>query len=161
MMDLALAAVAFALLVGGVVGSLTPQVPGAVLSTAGVLVYWWASGFSEPGTVVLAGLLVVGLATWAVDWLGGAVAARVGGASTRTAVLAGLVGFLLFFVTGPVGMLLGVAATVFVAEYVRGRDARAGAKAAAVTTLGMLGSAVVQAVLTAGMLAAVVAVHLF
>ncbi len=97
---------AFALLIGGVIGSLTPQVPGALVSLAGVYLYWVASGMTDPGTLLLALLTLVGLLTWAVDIAGGAVAARVGGASNWTAALAGVVALVLFFVTGPLGILL-------------------------------------------------------
>ncbi len=160
MVELVVALVAFALLLAGVVGSLTPQVPGAPFSLAGVLVYWWGSGFSEPGVLLLAALVLVGVATWAVDWLGGVVGAKVGGASTKTAIVAGLVGLVLFVATGlgPIGMLLGVAGTVFALEFYRQQDARAGAKAAAVTTAAMLGSTVVQTLLTASVLLAMVVV---
>jgi uncharacterized protein YqgC (DUF456 family) len=151
---------AFALLVGGVVGSLTPQVPGALVSLAGVYLYWVASGMTDPGTLLLALLTLVGLLTWAVDIAGGAVAARVGGASNWTAVLAGVVALVLFFVTGPLGILLGVAGTVFVVEFYRQGDARGSAKAALVTTVGMLASGVVQALLTASILVTMVAVAL-
>jgi uncharacterized protein YqgC (DUF456 family) len=152
---------AFALLVAGVVGSLVPQVPGAPFSIVGVLVYWWGSGFSQPGLLLLVVLLVIGLVTLAIDWLGGAVAAKVGGASTSTAIIAGLAGVVLFFVAGgPVGMLLGMAATVFVVEYYHQNDARASAKAAIVTTLGILSSAVMQAFLTGAMLLTMVIVAL-
>ncbi|MBO4246432.1 DUF456 domain-containing protein [Halomicrobium sp. IBSBa] len=161
MIDLLVLALAFVLLVVGVVGSVVPQMPGAPFSIAGVLVYWWHTGFSEPGTLLLAVLLAVGLATLAIDWLGGAVAAKVGGASTTTAVIASLVGVVLFFVSGgPLGMILGMTLTVFVVEYYRQQDARAGAKAALVTTLGILSSSVMQAVLTGAMLVTMVVVAL-
>ncbi|MBV0922658.1 DUF456 domain-containing protein [Halomicroarcula limicola] len=152
-----LVVLAFALLVGGVVGSLVPQVPGALLSLAGVYVYWYAVGLP---LVVLVGLTLVGVLTWIVDFFGGAVAARVGGASTTTAVVAGIVGLLLFFVTGPVGLILGVAATVFAVEFWRQQDAKQGLRAALVTTVGMLASSVVQALLTGSMLVTMVVVAL-
>ena len=158
MVELVIAFVAFALLVAGVVGSVTPQLPGAPFSLAGVLVYWWGSGFSDPGVFVLSALVVVALLTWVVDWVGGAAAAKIGGASTKTAIAAGLVGLVLFFFTGPLGVLAGVAVTVFAIEFYRQRDAQASLKAAAVTTAGMLGSAVVQALLTASILLAMVGV---
>ena len=82
------------------------------------------------------------------------------GASTATAVLAGVVGLLLFFLTGPLGIVLGVALTVFIVEFYRQDDARKGAKAALVTTAGMLASGVVQAVLTGSILVAIVGVAL-
>ncbi|MFC6973704.1 DUF456 domain-containing protein [Halomicroarcula sp. GCM10025709] len=155
-----LVVIAFVLLIAGVVGSLVPQVPGAPLSLAGVYVYWVGSGMTEPGVVLLAVLTMVGALTWVVDFAGGAVAARVGGASTKTAVAAGLVGLVLFFVTGPLGILLGVALTVFALELYRQEDARKGLKAALVTTAGMLASGIVQAMLTGSMLVAMLAVAL-
>ena len=159
-LELLLVALAFALLVGGVVGSLVPQVPGAPVSLAGVYLYWVATGMTEPGTLLLAALTVVGVLTWVVDFVGGAVAARVGGASNATAVIAGLVGLVLFFVTGPLGILLGVAATVFAVEFYRQEDARKGLKAALVTTAGMLASGVVQALLTGSILVTMLVVAL-
>jgi uncharacterized protein YqgC (DUF456 family) len=157
-LETGLVVLAFVLLVGGVVGSLVPQVPGAPISVAGVYTYWYATG--DPGVLLLAALTLVGVLTWVVDFVGGAVAARVGGASTTTAVLAGVVGLLLFFVTGPLGIILGVAVTVFVVEFYRQEDARKSLKAALVTTAGMLASGVAQAALTGSILLAMVGVAL-
>jgi uncharacterized protein YqgC (DUF456 family) len=145
---------ALALVVLGVVGSVAPLLPGALLSLAGVYLYWWGTGFAEPSAVVLAAFTVVAVAAAAADYFGGALAAGAGGASTRTMLAAGVVGAALFFVTGPVGVLVGVAGTVFAVEFHRNRDARQGARAAAYATLGMLGSVVVQLLVTLSMLAA-------
>jgi uncharacterized protein YqgC (DUF456 family) len=152
--------VAFLLLVAGVVGSVLPSVPAALLSIAGVLVYWWGTGFTEPGTVVLVLLLLTGLLVLVADWFGGVVAARVGGASTTSALLAGVVGLVLLFFLGPVGVLVGAAGTVFVVEYVKRRNARAGAAAAGAYLLGFFASAIVQALLTLSILLAMLAVVL-
>lgn len=152
--------VAFLLLVAGVVGAVLPSVPGALLSVAGVLVYWWGSGFSDPGSIVLAALLATGALAIATDWLGGAVAARVGGASTTSALLAGVVGLVLLVAVGPLGVLVGAAGTVFVVEYVRRRDARAGAVAAGAYVVGFFASALAQALLTVSILIAMIAVVL-
>ena len=97
----------------------------------------------------------------AVDWFGGAVAARVGGASMATTALAGGVGLVLLFVAGPLGVLLGVAGTVFALEYYRNRDAPASGRTALYATVGMLGSALVQVLLTGSMLVAFVLVLVF
>lgn len=151
---------AFALLVLGVVGSVTPSIPGALLSIAGVLLYWWGSGYTEPGQLLLIVLVGVGVLALLVDVLAGFLAAKVGGASTLAAVLAGIAGFLAFFVAGPLGIVLAVAGTVFVVEVARGGDFREGGRAAAVTTIGMLGSAVAQVLLTASVLIAMLTVAL-
>jgi len=153
-------AVAFLLLLAGVAGSFLPAAPAAVLSTAGVLVYWWNTGFTEPGTVLLVVLLATGLLAALSDWLGGVVAARVGGASTLSAVVGGTVGVVLLFGVGPVGMLVGAALTVFAVEYARRRDARSGAAAAGAYVVGFFASALTQALLTVSILVAMVAVAL-
>lgn len=151
---------AFALLVLGVVGSVLPALPGALLSLVGVLLYWWGSGYTDPGTLLLAVLVAVAVLAFLVDVLAGVFAAKAGGASNFTAVLAGGVGLLALLVTGPLGMIIAVAGTVFVVEIVRGGDLRSGGKAAAITVVGVLGSAIVQAVLTASILVAMVFVVL-
>ena len=131
-----------------VIGSFVPLLPGAILSLAGIYSYWFVTG--EPGPIVLAGLTLVALATIAVDWFGGAVAAKAGGASTRLALGAGVVGFAGLLLAGPVGLFAGVAGTVFVVEYVASGDRDESLRTAAFTTVGLLATNVVQALLTFG-----------
>lgn len=150
--------VALLLLVAGVVGSLLPAVPGAGLSVLGVYLYWWSTDFTTPGLAVLLALTFLGVLTMAVDYFGGAIAARAGGASLVTTGLAAIVGIVLLFVTGPLGMILGIAGTVFAVEYVQHRDARAGGRAAVYATVGFLASTAMQFVLTATMLVAFVVI---
>ncbi|KAB1188070.1 MULTISPECIES: DUF456 domain-containing protein [Haloferax] len=143
---------ALALLVLGVAGSILPFLPGAILSVIGVLVYWWSSGFSEPSLLALFGLLLVGVIAIVTDYGAGVIAARVGGASTRTSIIAGVVGFILLFVFGPLGLVLGVAGTVFVIEYLEHEDAEQSSRRALYTTIGVLASSAVQVLLTASIL---------
>jgi|AntRauTorcE11898_2_1112593.scaffolds.fasta_scaffold17873_2 uncharacterized protein YqgC (DUF456 family) len=150
---------AFALLVLGVVFSIVPILPGPPLSVVGVLTYWWATG--DPGLVVLVTLVAVGVVATLVDWLGGAAAARASGVSTRVSLLAAVVGLAGTVVLGPVGLLAGVAGTVFLATYRTERDAGTSLRAAVYATAGVLGSAVVQTLLTASILLAVVLVHVW
>lgn len=153
-----LVALAFVLLVAGVVGSVVPLLPGAGLSTVGVLLYWYATGFARPGPLVLVALVAVGLLGVAVDVAGGALAAKAGGASTATTVVATVVGLLAALVTGPVGLLVGVAGTVFAVELYRNRDPEASGRSALFATVGVLASSAVQFLVTASMLVAVVVV---
>lgn len=154
----AVALIALALLVLGVVGSVLPLLPGPLLSLAGVYLYWWSSGFVEPGPLTLAAFTLVGAAAVVADYFGGAVAARAGGASMATTLLAAVVGLLLVFVAGPLGLLVGVAGTVFLVELARGTDPETSLRTAAYATVGVLASAVLQVVVTAGMLVAFVLV---
>ncbi|RXK46689.1 DUF456 domain-containing protein [Halorientalis pallida] len=132
----------------GVLGTLIPLVPGALLSLGGVYLYWWSTGYTDPGLLVLVALTLLGLLIVVVDWFAGAVSAKVSGAGNLTTVLAGVAGFLLFFVAGPVGILLGVAGIVFLVELRRTGDGPASARTAVYTTVGMLASTVAQFLLT-------------
>ncbi|WP_323190147.1 DUF456 domain-containing protein [Halostella sp. PRR32] len=144
------AVLAVALLVLGVVGSVVPLVPGAVLSLSGVYVYWWATG--DPGTLALAAFTLIGFLVMIVDYFAGTISAKAGGASWLATALASVVGVGTLFFAGPLGALVGVAVTVFLVEAYRGKSRSAGAKAALYATVGMLGSTFMQVVLTTAML---------
>lgn len=150
--------VALVLLLGGVVGSVLPIVPGAGLSLAGIYLYWWHTGYATPGHWVLLAFTVVGLAAMVADYFGGALAASAGGASTKTTALATVVSIPLVFVAGPVGLVLGVAGAVFGAEFYRTRNAGRGIRAATFAAVGVLGSAVVQLLVTLSLLVGFAAV---
>jgi hypothetical protein len=153
-----LALVAIGLAVLGVVGSLVPVMPGALLSLAGVLLYWWSTGYADPSLLTLAGFVLVALATVAVDLGGSAIAVRAGGASSLTAVVALVAGIVLGLLTGPVGLVVGVAGAAFAVEYYRTGEGDQSGRAALYATVGVLGSTLVQALLTLSMLVALVLV---
>ena len=154
----ALAWVALALAALGVVGSLLPAVPGATLSLAAVLLYWWSTGYTDPSLVVLVGFALVALAALGVDVAGSALAVRAGGASPLTAAVALVAGLVLGLVTGPLGFVVGVAGAAFAVELYRTGESEASVRAALYATVGVLGSAVVQALLTLSLLVALAVV---
>jgi len=145
-------AITFALLTAGVVGSLVPAIPGAVLSLVGILFHWWASGYAIPGTPVLLTFAGLAVAAVLVDLFGGAIAASYGGASRRTVVAAIAVSLVLAVVTGPLGLLVGVPATVFLLELYRNGESKQARRAALMTTVGVFASALVQVLLTTTLL---------
>ena len=141
-----LLAVALCLL--AVVGSFVPLVPSGGFSLAGVALYWWATGYTDPGPFVLVVLVGLALTALLVDLFGGAITARAGGASLRTTAIAAAVGLPLALVGGPVGLLLGIAGTVFLLEFRENGDVEASARVAVSATVGVLASALMQAILT-------------
>jgi uncharacterized protein YqgC (DUF456 family) len=155
-----LVAAALALCLLGVVGSVVPGVPGALGSLAGLFVYWHATAYAEPGTLLLAALVLTALAALVADLLAGPVAARLGGASTRTSLLAGGVGVVLLFVAGPLGVVVGIAGTVFAIELRRHGDRDRATRAAVATTVGALGSIAVQLLATLAVFVVLAAVAL-
>lgn len=152
---------AIALMVLGVIGSVTPMVPGALLSIAGIITYWYGTGYTRPETWFMVAFILTGLFAVAMDYLAGVVAARIGGASTRTSIISGIAGFLLFFLIGLIGILLGVAVTVLALEFRRTEDLRSSGRSALYSSIGVLGSTVIQLAITVALLLAFVTALIF
>ncbi len=150
--------VALTLLVGGVLGSVLPLLPGPLLSVTGVLTYWYSTGYTRPGVLAVGGLVGIGLVAFVFDLVAEVVSAKAGGASTGTALLAGGVGIVLAFMAGPLGLLVGIAGTVFLLEYREHGDPEVGLRTAGYTTVGVLTSAAVQVLVTGTVLVVMLAV---
>ncbi len=153
MVEIALA-VAIALLVGGVLASFVPLAPGALLSLFGIYVYWWASGYSEPGAVFLVAATLIGLSALALDYLASALSTRASGASWKTTAIAAVVGVGLLFLTGPIGAVIGVIVATFALEFERSGELERSLRIAGYTLLGLLLSKGLQVLLTVGLLIA-------
>jgi uncharacterized protein YqgC (DUF456 family) len=143
---------AIVLLVLAVIGSVVPLIPGAGLSVLGVLLYWWSTGYTDPGLLFVIATVVVGVATVLVDYFAGAISAKMGGATNMTTIIAAGIGLLLFFVAGPFGVIIGVAVTVFLVEFYRTRQVEDSMDAALYATAGLLASTAVQLVITVSIL---------
>lgn len=145
-------AITIALLVGGVVGSILPGLPGALLSVIGIFYHWWATGYTTPGTLALVTFVGLGVAAMVVDLFGGVMAASHAGASKRTVAAATAVSLVLAVFTGPLGVLIGLPATVFIIEFYRNENRGQAQHAAFITTAGIFASALMQVILTTTLL---------
>ncbi|ELY52648.1 MULTISPECIES: DUF456 domain-containing protein [Natronorubrum] len=144
----AIVVVAIALLVGGVVGTVIPLVPGGLFSLAGLGLYWWHSEFTEPGIIAVAVLALLGVLTLVVEFFGGSIAAKAGGASWGTTAAAAAVGIVLMLIAGPIGLLVGLFGTVFTLEFARNGEFEASTRSAFYATVGTLASTATQVLLT-------------
>ncbi|TKX61152.1 DUF456 domain-containing protein [Halorubrum sp. ASP1] len=145
------AGLAIALLVVWTASSFVPFVPGGVLAALTVVRYAYTTGFAEPSLVALVALVAVSLLASAADLVSGMVSGRIGGASTRTVVVGTLIGIVLLVPLGPIGLVVGLGGTVFVAALdEHDGDTGEAARQAAYAVVGALASAFVQAVLLAG-----------
>jgi len=114
-----------------------------------------AYGFisDDPSVLFIIFGALTGTIALVFDWLAGSIAAKYGGASNKTSIAAGIAGFLGFFLQGgPLGLVVAVGTVVFLREYLIHSDEKDSFKAAAYASIGVLGSAVVQSVLTASIL---------
>ncbi len=145
-------AVAMFLLVLGVIGVFVPFVPGVLLSVLGVVLYWWGTGYTEPGTVFVTVTVLIGVLALIVDYGGSAISAKVGGASNRTVIAAAATGVFLFLFAGPAGLIVGVAVTVFAGEFYRTRQMDRSIRSAVFATIGLLASTLVQFILALSIL---------
>ncbi|WP_435157254.1 DUF456 domain-containing protein [Haladaptatus sp. DFWS20] len=144
--------VAIALLFAGVLGSVLPLLPAVPLSLAGIYAYWWGTGFTQPGLLFVIGATVVGLVAFVAEHTASAVSAKAGGGSFWSAVAAGVVGLVALLVTGPVGMIVGVALATFAVEFYQTRDAKTGMRTATYAVIGLLASVVFQLLVTGSLL---------
>lgn len=136
------------LLIGGVIGSLAPAVPGALLSLLATAVYIATN--PDPNLIYVTFSIAVAGFALAADWLAGTVAAKYGGASNKTSIMAGIAGLIGFiFFGGPIGMTVLIAATVYIREYLIHGDKEISSKGAIYATIGVLGSTIIQTFLTA------------
>lgn len=141
------------LLLIGIVGSIIPGIPGVLASVAGILFYWWGTGYSEPGTLFLGVTALLGLTGLVVDWFSGAITAKAGGASNKTSVAAGIAGFFGFFLLGgPIGVIIASGLAVFAREYMRTGSFEESRKAGIYSALGILASTFMQVMITATIL---------
>jgi len=143
----------FLLLLIGIAGSIIPGLPGVLASIGGVLLYWWGTGYKEPGTFFLAVTAFLGLSGLLIDWFSSALTAKAGGASDKTSVAAGIAGFLGFFLLGgPIGVIIASGLVVFMREYMRTGDMQKSRKAGIYSALGILASTFMQVMITATIL---------
>jgi uncharacterized protein YqgC (DUF456 family) len=150
---------AAALVVVGLLGTVLPVIPGALLVFAGLLLAAWADGFARVGPVALSIIGALGLLSWGTDLIGTVMGARRVGASPLAlagATIGGLVG--LFF--GLAGLVLGPFVGAFAGELVARRDLRQAGQVGLGTWLGLAAAAVVKLVLAFMMIATFLAFHL-
>lgn len=154
-----LIALVVGLLVAGIVVRAIPQAKGGqLLSLAGVYLYWWQTGFSDPSLGIVALLtFIVGLER-ASGLVGSVLTAKVAGISPWTTTIASLVGGLMFWVTNFWGFVAGLAVTAFVIEYARRQDLRESLGAAVVVVLATLAKRVAKVILATVMLLIMLAV---
>jgi hypothetical protein len=145
-------ALAAALVVAGLVGTLLPVLPGVLLIFAGLVLAAWADGFQRVGASGLAVVGIVGLFALAVDFVGSILGARRVGASPQAlagATLGAIVG--IFF--GLPGLLLGPFAGAVAGELLARRGVLQAGKVGVGTWIGLLVAAIAKLVLGFAMVA--------
>jgi uncharacterized protein YqgC (DUF456 family) len=136
-MTIALWIVAVALIVVGVIGTVLPALPGAILVFAGVVLGAWIDDFTRISGWTLLVLGVLTLLAWVIDYVAALAGAKRAGAS-RQALIGAAIGTVAGVFTGFVGLvflpLVGAAA----GEYLAQRELLRAGRVGIATWLGML-----------------------
>src|SRR5262245_11444957 len=128
---------AVGLVLVGIIGTVLPGLPGAILVLAGLALAAWIDGFARVGGWTLAGLAVLTLITYALDFVATVVGARRFGTSWW-GVLGALIGVLAGIPFGFPGLVVGPFLGAFVAELIARRDARQAGRAGLGAWLGLV-----------------------
>lgn len=132
----ALLAVALVLVLAGLAGTILPALPGVPLVFAGLALAAWSDGFERVGFGTLALLLLLTLASVALDVAAASFATRKLGAS-RAAALGAAAGTLLGLPFGLAGLFVGPFLGAALCEYWAVRDLRRAGTAGASGWLGL------------------------
>jgi uncharacterized protein YqgC (DUF456 family) len=134
---IALWILAVLLIVVGVVGTVLPALPGAVLVFAGVALGAWIDGFARISGWTVGVLGVLTLIAWLVDFVSGYFGAKHVGASTY-ALVGAAAGTVAGVFTGLVGLIFMPLVGAAIGEFLAQRDALRAGKVGVATWLGML-----------------------
>jgi uncharacterized protein YqgC (DUF456 family) len=136
-MTVALWILAVVLIVVGVVGTVLPALPGAVLVFAGVALAAWIDDFARISGWTVGVLGVLTLIAWAADYVAAAAGAKRAGAS-KYAVLGAAIGTVAGVFTGLVGLIFMPLAGAAIGEYFAEKDALRAGRVGLATWLGMV-----------------------
>ena len=130
-----------ALVLGGLVGTVLPILPGAPLVFFGLWLLAWAGDYQRVGAPTLIAAAVLALLTVLIDFAASALGARRVGAS-RQAVSGALLGSVVGMFLGIPGLLLGPFVGAMVGELMAQRSVERAASVGIATWIGLvLGSA--------------------
>ena len=130
-------AVAVALIVIGVAGTVLPALPGATLVFGGIVLAAWIDGFTRIPVWVIGVLGVLTALAWIVEYAAAALGARRVGAS-KLALAGAIAGTIAGVVSGLWGVLFMPLAGAAIGEYVAQRDLGRAGRVGLATWVGLL-----------------------
>lgn len=151
---------AFVLILVGLIGTLLPVMPGALLVFLGMFAGAWADDFSRVGWAVLGVLAILTVLFYVLDFLAGAYGARRLGAS-RWGVIGAILGALVGMFFGFVGVVVGPFVGAVVGELLARRGLLEASRAGAGAWIGLVLSVAARLALIFAMLGIFVIAYLY
>jgi len=151
---------AFVLILVGLIGTLLPVMPGALLVFLGMFAGAWADDFSRVGWAVLGVLAILTVLFYVLDFLAGAYGARRLGAS-RWGVVGAILGALVGMFFGFIGVVVGPFVGAVVGELLARRGLLEASRAGAGAWIGLVLSIAARLALIFAMLGIFVVAYLY
>ncbi len=151
---------AFVLILVGLIGTLLPVMPGALLVFLGMFAGAWADDFSRVGWAVLGVLAILTVLFYVLDFLAGAYGARRLGAS-RWGVVGAILGALVGMFFGFIGVVVGPFVGAVVGELLARRGLLEASRAGAGAWIGLVLSVAARLALIFAMLGIFVVAYLY
>lgn len=146
-MDVLLWILVVVLIATGVVGTILPALPGALLVFAGILLGAWIDHFDRVSITVVVICGVLTLLAWATDYAAAMLGAKRAGAS-RLAVIGAAIGTIAGVFTGLVGLIFMPLVGAAIGELIAVRNAARAAQVGISTWIGLLLGTLAKVVLT-------------
>lgn len=159
-MDVVYWILAVALIGIGVVGTVLPALPGAILVFAGIALAAWIDGFTRIGVPTLVVLAVLTAIAWMTDLVAAAAGAKKVGASAF-AIVGATIGTIAGVFTGFIGLLFLPLVGAAIGEYAAQRDLVQAGKVGVATWLGLVIGTAVKVAIVFAMLGVFVAALVF
>jgi uncharacterized protein YqgC (DUF456 family) len=153
-------ALSVALILVGLAGTVLPALPGTLFVLAGIVLGAWIDDFTRVGWGVLAGVIVLAILAWVLDYVAGLMGARKAGAS-RQALIGAALGTVVGLFMGLVGVFFMPLVGAAVGEYLARRDQQRALKVGVATWLGIMAGLVSKVVIAFMMIGVFVVALLF
>jgi len=139
--------IASLLMLPGIAGVILPFLPGLLYMLGITAIYVMFDKFSHLSWPEISFLALIVLISLGVDYLSGAQAAKISGASKRS-LFYGVVGLIAgTLVAPPLGGIVGLAVAVFISEYLEAKNSKKAVKSAVSSLLGTLAGIVLNLIL--------------
>jgi uncharacterized protein YqgC (DUF456 family) len=159
-MTLLLWVLGVALVIVGLVGTVLPALPGAILIVAGLVIAAWADGFTKVGIWPLVVIGIIGAASYLIDFVASALGTKKLGASPRAMIGAGI-GTLAGLFFGIPGIIFGPFIGAVIGELTVHRDVKRVGKAGLAAWVGFLAGMVLKVGIAFLMIAIFIAAFVF
>jgi uncharacterized protein YqgC (DUF456 family) len=143
--------ISLGLMLLGVAGIILPLLPSTPLVFAGMAIIAWQQDFQTVSGYTMVALALLAIFASALDYIAGAMGAKVAGAS-KEAIWGATAGAVLGMFAGPVGLIFGPLIGAAAGEFYATRGTLQAGKVGLASWLGMLAGAIAKIVIVFAML---------